>query len=117
MAQEHDRDGEDHAVAHHHECGNLFGCGDEKGTGIIREDIKDGAVTPQRGDRLSRMDEIDHERLDGFLTARGRARRQLLRASSFIGALAVVPPAFPKLAPGAPPPLAAPTRAPPSNTD
>ena len=28
---------------HHHECCNLFGCGDEKGTGVLREDIKDAA--------------------------------------------------------------------------
>ena len=28
---------------HHHDCGNLFGCGEEKGTGVFREDIKDAA--------------------------------------------------------------------------
>jgi acetamidase/formamidase len=108
MAHRHDQDGEDHAAAHHHDCGNLFGCGDEKGTGIIREDIKDGAVTSRSADRLSHMDEIDEERLDGYLTARGRARRQLLRASSFMGALAAVAPAFARLAQAAAPGMAGP---------
>jgi acetamidase/formamidase len=108
MAHEHDHDGDEHASPHHQDCGNLFGCGDEKGTGIIREDIKDGAVTPKSADRLSQMDEIDHERLDGYLSARGHARRQLLRASSFMGALAAVMPAFAKLAHAAAPGTAAP---------
>jgi acetamidase/formamidase len=98
MAHEHDHDGDAPAAPHHHECGNLFGCGDEKGTGIIREDIKDGAVTPKSADRLSQMDEIDRERLDLYLSERGHARRQLLRASSFMGALAAVMPNFAKLA-------------------
>jgi len=43
---EDDRDGNEHVhhhPHHHHACANLFGCGDEKGTGIIREDIKDAA--------------------------------------------------------------------------
>src|SRR5947207_15533632 len=100
----HDHDDEPcEATPHHHECGNLFGCGDEKGTGIVREDIKDGAVTPKSADRLAHMDEVDQERLDGFLTERGRARRQLLRASSFMSALAAVGPAFAKLAQAASP--------------
>ena len=98
----HDHEGEDHA-AHHHDCSNLFGCGDEKGTGIIREDIKDAAVTPKSADRLTHRDEIDQEGLDGYLSARGHARRQLLRASSFMGALAAVAPAFAKLAQAAAP--------------
>jgi len=94
----HDHDGEDHPAVHHHDCGNLFGCGDEKGTGIIREDLKDAAVTPKSADRLAHMDEIDDEGLDRYLSTRGRARRQLLRASSFMGALAAVTPALAKLA-------------------
>jgi acetamidase/formamidase len=44
------------------------------------------------------MDEMDQERLDGYLTARGRLRRQLLRASSFMGALAAIGPRFLSLA-------------------
>ncbi|HYL31734.1 MAG TPA: acetamidase/formamidase family protein [Stellaceae bacterium] len=81
-----------------HHCGSLFGCGDEQGTGVIREDIKDAAVKPKSADRLLHMDEIDQERLDGYLTARGRGRRNLLRASGFMGALAAVQPWFAKLA-------------------
>lgn len=98
---EHARDHTDTdgvVTPHHHDCGNLFGCGDEKGTGIVREDLKDRAVTAQSADRLTHMHEVEQESLDGFLTARGRARRELMRASTFMGALAAVGPAFAKLA-------------------
>src|SRR5260370_23215559 len=44
------------------------------------------------------MDEMDQGQLDGYLSARGRARRDLLRASSFMGALAAVGPWFAKIA-------------------
>jgi len=67
--------------------------------GVLREDIKDTAFTKRAADRLLRMDEINQERLDGFLTARGHFRRRLLRASSFMGALAGIGPWFSKLAP------------------
>jgi acetamidase/formamidase len=83
-----------------HQCSDLFGCGEEKGTGIVREDIKDAAFTARTADHLLHMDEIHQERLDGYLTARGRARRNLLRASSFMGALAAVGPWFEELAYG-----------------
>jgi len=98
MAHQHDHDGEASAPPHRHECGSLFGCGDEKGTGIVREDIKDGAFDRRAADRLLHMDEVDQARFDGFLCARGRARRQLLRASSFMGALAAIGPWFARLA-------------------
>jgi acetamidase/formamidase len=96
MAHEHDY--HRNPPAHHHDCGGLFGCGDEKGTGVIREDIKDGAFNKRRADRLLHMDEVEQERVDGFLSARGRARRQLLWASSFMSALAAVGPWFGRLA-------------------
>jgi acetamidase/formamidase len=98
LTHQHDHDGESRPIMHHHDCGNLFGCGDEKGTGVIREDIKEAAFCNRAADRLLHMDEMDQERLDGFLTARGRMRRQLLRASSFMGALAAIGPRFAKLA-------------------
>jgi acetamidase/formamidase len=82
----------------HHQCGNLFGCGDEQGTGIVREDLKDAAVTGRSADRLLHMDEMHQEALDGYLSSRGRSRRKLLQASSFMGALAAVGPWFGKLA-------------------
>ncbi len=97
MAHQHHHQSEGETPAHNH-CGGLFGCGDEKGTGVVREDIKDGAFDRRAADRLLHMDEVDQERFDGFLTARGRARRQLLRASSFMSALAAVGPWFGKLA-------------------
>jgi acetamidase/formamidase len=100
---EHDAghdDGQEHAHPHHHhhDCGNLFGCGDEKGTGIIREDIKDAVFDKRASDRLLHMDEIDQETFDGYLSERGRWRRRFLQASSFMGALAAVEPWFAKLA-------------------
>ncbi len=98
MAHQHDHQREDATPEHSHNCGGLFGCGDEKGTGVVREDIKDGAFDKRVADRLLHMDEVEQEQLDGFLTARGRARRQLLRASSFMGALAAVGPWFGKIA-------------------
>ena len=77
-----------------HACGNLFGCGEEQGTGVLREDIKDAAFTKRAADRLSHMDEMNPEQLDGYLNARGRSRRRLLRASSFMCALAGIGPWF-----------------------
>jgi acetamidase/formamidase len=87
----------------YHDCGNLFGCGAEKGTGVVREDMKDAAVPGGAADRLLHMDEVDQENLDGFLTVRGRSRRQLLQASSFMGALAAIGPWFARLARAADP--------------
>ena len=93
-----DEGGEPDLPTYRHDCGNLFGCGDEKGTGVLREDIKDAAFDAQAADRLLHLDELNQERVDDFLTARGRKRRQLLRASSFLGALAAVGPWFDRLA-------------------
>jgi acetamidase/formamidase len=98
MSNHHAHDQHQPLSVHHHDCGNLFGCGDEKGTGILREDLKDAALTRRTSDRLFHMDEINQESFDGYLTARGRGRRELLRASSFMGALAAVGPWFSKLA-------------------
>jgi len=81
-------------IHHHHQCSDLFGCGEEKGSGIVREDIKDAAVTRSTADRLLHMDEIHQEHLDGYLSFRGRSRRSLLRASGFMGVLAAVGPWF-----------------------
>ena len=96
MSEKHDESTEH--THHHHECGSLFGCGDEKGTGVIREDIKDAAFDERTADRLLHRDEVDQEKLDTYLTARGRSRRSLVRASSFMGLLAAVEPWFGKLA-------------------
>src|SRR4029077_7373637 len=96
MSEKHDETTEH---AHHtHECGSLFGCGDEKGTGVLREDIKDAAFDKRSADRLLHMDEVDQERVDAYLTARGRQRRALMRASGFMGVLATIEPWFGKLA-------------------
>jgi hypothetical protein len=97
MHEEQEHDVENRPAPHHH-CGNLFGCGDEKGTGVLREDIAAVASTKPVTDRLLHMDEVEQENLDGYLSARGRSRRSLLRASSFLGVLAAVGPWFSKLA-------------------
>jgi Acetamidase/Formamidase family len=99
MLQEHD-DTNEHTPQHcdHHSCANFFGCGDVKGIGVFREDIKDGAFDNRASDRLLHMDEVDQENLDNYLSARGRWRRKFLRASSFMGALAAVDACFAKLA-------------------
>jgi len=68
------------------------------GTGVFREDIKDAAFTRRAADRILHMDEMNQEQLDGFLSARGAARRRLLQASSFMAALAGVGPWFDKVA-------------------
>lgn len=81
-----------------HQCGHLFGCGETNGTGVFREDIAEASFTRKAADRLLHRDEIDQEDLDAYLTLRGRSRRNLLRASSFMGALAAVGPWFTKLA-------------------
>jgi acetamidase/formamidase len=102
MSQEQDRaqdhDKENQPAHNPHLCANLFGCGEENGTGVLREDIKDAAFTRRAADRLLHLGEVDQEKLDGYLTVRGQARRKLLRASSFMGALATVGPWFSKLA-------------------
>jgi acetamidase/formamidase len=98
MSEHHAHDDPQPAIHHHHDCGNLFGCGDEKGIGILREDIKETAYTNRVSDRLLHMNEINQEAFDTYLSARGRSRRSLLRASSFMGALAAVGPWFSKLA-------------------
>jgi acetamidase/formamidase len=79
-------------------CANLFGCGDEKGTGIMREDIKDAAFDKRASDRLLHMDGVNQEAFDRYLSTRGRWRRKFLQASGFMGALAAVEPWFAKLA-------------------
>ena len=89
---------QDHPQPHRHNCGSLFGCGEEQGTGVFREDIKDAAFTKPAADRLLHMDEMNQEQLDGYLNARGVSRRRLLRASSFMAALAGIGPWFNKLA-------------------
>jgi acetamidase/formamidase len=96
----------EHDVDHHsvsetktqHLCGNLFGCGEEQGTGVFREDIKDTVFTKRAADRLLHMEEFNQQQLDGFVTARGLSRRRLLRASSFMSLLAATGPWFTKLA-------------------
>ncbi len=92
---DHQFAGKNHA---RHFCGSLFGCGDEMGVGVLREDIKDAALSTRVEDRLLHMDLFSQEQLDGYLTARCLSRRRLLHGSSFMGVLAAIGPWFSKLA-------------------
>ena len=96
MLEHNDHAEERQPLDHHHNCGDLFGCGEEQGTGIVREDINDAVFNRQRADRLLHMDELNQEKLDTYLSTRGRFRRKLLQASSFMGMLAAVGPWFKK---------------------
>jgi hypothetical protein len=58
VSQEHDHQSEGERPVPGHDCGGLFGCSDEKGTGVVREDIKDGAFDRREADRLLHMDEV-----------------------------------------------------------
>src|SRR5579864_2251647 len=95
---DHQLEQENQPQPHPHHCGNLFGCGEEQGVGVLREDIKDAAFNRRAADRLLHMDEMNPEQLDSYLTARSVSRRRLLRASGFMGALAGIGPWFTKLA-------------------
>jgi hypothetical protein len=64
---------------------------------VLREDIKDSAFTNRAADHLLHQDEINQAQFDDYLSARGRSRRRLVRASSFMGALAAIGPWFTKL--------------------
>ncbi len=86
------------AAAHDHRCGDLFGCGEERGTGAYSQGVVDARLDARRTDRLLHMDEIDQERLDAFVTTRGRSRRELLATSASLGMLAAVGPWFTRAA-------------------
>jgi acetamidase/formamidase len=79
---------------HRHDCGGLFGCGEEQGQGVLRQDLAEQSYTARAADRLTHMDELDPATLDGHLTARGRSRRELLKSSAFMGMLAAIGPWF-----------------------
>ena len=71
MAHRHDHQTEGQTPEHNHNCGGLFGCGDEKGTGVLRDDIKEDAFDKRAADRLLHMDEVNQEQVDGFLKRAG----------------------------------------------
>jgi len=79
---------------HAHHCGAFFGCGEERGTSIVRQDLAEWSYTARAADRLTHMDEIDRGTFDGYVTARGRSRRALLKSSPFMGMLAAIGPWF-----------------------
>jgi len=56
VAYQHDHQSGSQTPPHSHDCGNLFGGGDEKGTGVVREDIKDAAFGNRTADRLLHRD-------------------------------------------------------------
>ena len=92
VSQELDEEASEHTPrhSHHHTCSNLFGCGDEKGIGILREDIKERAFDSRASDRLLHMDEIDQANLDSYLSPYGRDRSSESRQLS-VGARTLAP--------------------------
>ncbi len=81
---EHCHDGNEHE-SHHSACANLFGCGDERGTGIIREDIKDAVFQQRTADTLLHMDKVSQESLDGYLRhAAAGVANSCRRAASWV---------------------------------
>jgi len=83
MAHPHDHEGEGTAPAHNHNCGGLSAAATKKVPDHPRGH-QGGAFDNRAADRLLHMDEVQQERLDGILSDGGRARRQLLQASSFM---------------------------------
>jgi acetamidase/formamidase len=73
----------------------MFGCGESVGRGfVLRDEVAEAAAGPRSMDRLRHMDEIDRERLDEALDARGRDRRSLLLGAGAAGVLAAMGPAL-----------------------
>ena len=95
MSQEFDEKANEHTPQHfhHHACSNLFGCGDEKGIGILREDIKERAFNSRASDRLLHMDQIDQANLDCYLSAHAAlgasaaGRRAVYSSSASLGSV------------------------------
>lgn len=81
-------------VTHH--C-SLSGCGEDLGSGRVNDEIADELLSHKRRKRLFRIDEIDGDSLDQFLTARSRERRRFLKSGSFLGVLTAVTPLFSRL--------------------
>lgn len=93
MAHNHDHDDESSGAVPHDNCG-LFGCGEVEGTGRIQDTVSDRLLTRKQLDRLAQMEEVSSEKVDAFLTAKGRERRGLLKSGGMLGALALVGPLF-----------------------
>jgi acetamidase/formamidase len=72
----------------------MFGCGGGDRNFRFHDDLTDAILDRRQRDRLRHLDGLDQGTLDGFLTARGRERRSLLKAGGLLGALAAVGPAF-----------------------
>jgi acetamidase/formamidase len=87
----------------------MFGCGAGEQTFRFHDDLADAILDHRRADRLRHLDGLDQPTLDGFLTARGRERRVLLKAGGLLGALAAVGPAFAAVVRAQPRPAAPPS--------
>jgi len=72
--------------------------GDEKGVGIFREDIKEGAFNNRASDRLLHMEEVDQANSTNIFRRVDAGAGSSCRPSSFMGALYSSRPWFAKLA-------------------
>ena len=81
---------------HEHRTGrcSLSGCGEIEGTERAGDEVARAAAPESRRRRLFRLDELDGDTLDRVLTARGRERRDLLRAGGLLAGCAAVGPMF-----------------------
>ncbi len=75
------------------EPGDLHGCSEpDRRWFRVRDEITEQATRGRVGDRLTHRDEIDQERLDGFLSARKATRRDVLRVGSLLPLATVASP-------------------------
>ncbi len=73
--------------------GDLHGCSEPDPRWFrVRDEIADRATHGRAGDALTQRDEVDQERLDGFFTARGHTRRDVLRMGSLLPLATVASP-------------------------
>jgi acetamidase/formamidase len=89
-----------HEHEHHDDEGDganacaLSGCGEVEAVERAADEVAAHAAPPAQRRRLLRLDEVQGETLDGYLTARGRERRSLLRSGGLLAGCAAVGPLF-----------------------
>jgi acetamidase/formamidase len=67
--------------------GSLSGCGELALTAHQRDEVVAELYRGRRRDRLEHAEEVKRDTLEQFITARGRERREILRAGGLLGVL------------------------------
>src|SRR5690348_11973618 len=91
MAHEHEHDAHE---GHGASACALSGCGEVEAVERAADEAAAHVAPPAQRRRLLRLDELQGETLDGYLTARGRERRSLLRSGGLLAGCAAVGPLF-----------------------